>query len=133
MTNPTRTPSVSDVEDLVDNVDPAFTLEWDSGAPGPGAGYVGVYPWGDGFVIYNDSVGGESTVYPSLRAAVVDGEAGYVTPASTEIECPSLPAADVAALLTHEGLERVQVTINGELWEAPAATEADPTPQFRAS
>ena len=105
MSNSTRYPSESEYEDLVDNTESVFSLEWDSGAPGPGAGATLVYPWGDGFIIVQDL--GDDTVYPSLRATIVDGEAGYVTPATTEIESSVLSSEQIASLLTHEGIETV--------------------------
>ena len=129
MPPPPRYPTESEFERLVDHSEPAFALEWDSGAPGPGAGATLVYPWQDGFVIVQDV--GDDQVYPSLRAAIVDGEAGYVTPATTEVESPLLGADELAALLTHEGLDPVRILVNGEPWHAPAATEGDPSPAFR--
>jgi hypothetical protein len=91
-----------------------FSLSWDSGGPGGGAGVETVWEWEGLFWPDSDT---EGLIGPrkSLKAVLKSGFTA-ITDATTEVTCESIKAEDLLALLGKHCEEGI-VEINEEAWE----------------
>ena len=108
-------PSGDEFDDLVDSVEPVYSVEWDADRPG-GGGAALVYPWKGGYVVVSEM--GDTVVYPTLEAAITEGEVNYVTDATVSVESTELSAEALAGMLrTFDGGD-YWIEINGEPYES---------------
>ena len=76
---------------------------------------MAVYPWKGAYFVVTDS---EWTVYPTLEAAIVEGEINYVTDATVSVESTELSSEALAGMLRAFDDGDYRVEINGEPYES---------------
>ncbi|MGB3544159.1 hypothetical protein [Rubrivirga sp.] len=113
-------PSGDEFDDLVDSVEPAYSVEWDADRPG-GGGAAHVYPWKGGYVVVSEM--GDDVVYPTLEAAITGGEVNYVTGATVSIDSTELTTEALAGMLRTFDGEDYRIEINGEPYESVEVTD----------
>lgn len=111
---PSKSP---DVEAIVESGERVYSLSWDTGGPGGGAGAEHVYALDGLYAVVLDD--GESFgPYQSLQEAISEHEQlSWVGPATTEIESSELKTAEIEVLLRPlEGVDEptLNLKINGE-------------------
>ncbi len=108
-------PTDEEYDDLITTTDAVYVLDWESGNPGAGGGSMAVYPWKGAYFVVTDS---EWTVYPTLEAAIVEGEINYVTDATVSVESSELSAESLAGMLRTFDDGRYRIEINGKPYES---------------
>lgn len=111
-----------DSEAIFEEGEKVYSLYWDSGAPGAGAGYESVYKWNDRYYLLLSDGDGADEPFDTLREAIDAGELTYVNSAMQEITSTELSAAEIVAMLNNDESDPVErLTINGELWQRDAS------------
>lgn len=101
-----------------------FSLDWDSGGPGAGAGTEEVYQCFNRFWPCSGTFG-LSDPCETLGEAL-KGDIGAITDATTEVWCSPLAPAEIAKLLHVCGKPPFSFTINGEPWRVSKAGVIEP-------
>ncbi len=110
-----------DSDAIFEEGEQVYSLYWDSGAPGAGAGYESVYKWNGQYYLVLSDGDGEDEPFDTLREAIDAGELTYVNSATQEITSTELSAAEIVAMLNNDESDPVErLTINGELWQRDA-------------
>ena len=117
MADTTRFPDEDELEQLIDENEPAYSIYWDSGAPGAGAETERIYRWGEGYIalLSYDVV---ETVFPTLRAALDATEIHGVSSATKRVNSSELSSEELVDVLEPR-LQRddeVELVVNGERW-----------------
>jgi hypothetical protein len=115
MTDASKLPNEDELERLLEEEEPVYSVVWDSGNPGAGAGAERVYRWKGGYLAVTDD-GERDAVYPTLRNAIEGAELNRVTEATVEISSSDLTSEEIAAMLSTFDEGRYQVRIHGEKW-----------------
>ncbi len=102
------------IEQITEEGNEVFSLEWDSGGPGAGAGCEYVYRWRGKFAAtsLDDCNPGP---FNSLDEALAANDLFTVTSATTSIRCSLLTAKALAKRLQCQD-DGHAIEINGELW-----------------
>jgi hypothetical protein len=110
-----------DSDAIFEEGEKVYSLYWDSGAPGAGAGYESVYKWNGQYYLLLSDGDDENEPFDTLREAIDAGELTYVNSAMQEITSTELSAIDIVAMLNNDKSEPAErLTINGELWQRDA-------------
>lgn len=121
-----RLPQLNEIRN---NWQMVFQHHWDSGGPGAGAGVEKVYRRDDRYIVV-DFEGQRHGPFGSMILAINTHELGYVTEATTEIDCTELSAVELEGCLqlsAHPGhtfllnQATVRITPTGRL--EPVATD----------
>jgi hypothetical protein len=92
-----------------------FSVEWDSDAPGAGAGGHAVLRWRGKFYVMSDDLG-DSGPSETLDDVLEDQDVSWVSTATTSVWSSMLTAEEVAARLHHGLDEDHEFEINDEPW-----------------
>jgi hypothetical protein len=106
-------------DQIIDQGEVVFSHDWDSGAPGVGAGSEQVYLWKGRFFIYSLDCG-KFGPFASLDEALQEQDLLMVTSATTSIQCTLLEANELAKRLECDE-DGYEIEINGESWVYRAA------------
>jgi len=121
-----RIPNDEEMEQLMEEQEPVYSMFWDSGGPGAGADAEEVYRWGDKYIV-RLSYDGYDTLYPSLLAAIEQHELFNVSDATKTINSSELSADEIGSRLRifgffdGESLAGLKILINGEPWQSDEA------------
>ncbi|MGI0481647.1 hypothetical protein ACN4EE_12745 [Geminocystis sp. CENA526] len=110
--------SEQDEEELMqEQGEVVYSVYWDSGAPGAGAGYELIYLWKGQYVVWlTDDP--DRPVYDNLTEAIMGVELNFVNDAIKEIKSTELSSEEIVELLeVYIGNNIHKLTINGEDWE----------------
>ena len=105
----------TDIETVVSEWDVVYTLAWDSGAPGPGAGVEFIYKSEGKYVaiLEGDLIG----PCDNLVDVLDQSELNLVLSGVTNIECSEMSSEELAAVLHSHNDPGFQLLINREKWE----------------
>ena len=105
----------ADIETVVSEWDVVYTLAWDSGAPGPGAGVEFIYKSEGKYVaiLEGDLIG----PCDNLVDVLDQSELNLVLSGVTNIECSEMSSEELAAVLHSHNDPGFQLLINREKWE----------------
>lgn len=110
-----KLPSEDELDRLIEEEEPVYSVAWDSGSPGAGAGAELVYRWKGGYLVLSDQDAADA-LYPTLGDAIQETELHLVTGATQKIRSSELTSEEIAAMLRTVDQGRYQVLINGERW-----------------
>lgn len=106
---------------IIDEGEVVYSLEWDSGGPGAGAGENKVCHWKGKFASSSDS--GYEGPFDTLDEALESNSCLCVTTATYNIESSMLSAKEIAKRLECFANDGYVVQINGESWVYRAASK----------
>jgi hypothetical protein len=109
------------LEDIVDTGEIAYSLFWDTGGPGGGAGLETIYKYAGLYFGYTSDLELQGP-FDSFEGALTDYFT-FVTNAVESITCTSMSAKDLVPRLQYGSDIEHTLTINGERWKVTASGE----------
>ena len=113
-------------EELVTEGNPVYSIWWDSGAPGPGAGVEVIWEMGGSYYGILSSEDYPIGPFESMTDAMKATEMDLIMSGATEIDSSEMGDTELVAILRSENEPGFEVTINGVEWQLNLAKQFVP-------